>query len=252
MFAIFQCESTKGGEQRVLQFAVVISFDSVSLLIFLLQRQIRRLHNILTLDIEQGHIGAEGIGDISATAVDRGHGQHEQRDSSARPEMRQVMPEYGYDGNQVGRLSIRSIGAETPRLDRVAGQPGGLATDGGRSGLGADGGEPSRRFAEIPRYNGWGGRMAHSMPAGQEQGRVDQQPGRPDRRSAYSIPVGIDPGFGGIQSPCISPATIIDNSQHPALRSAHDTSQPMPRDGFHTPPEVPSPLETDAPGQLHF
>ena len=86
LLAILWYEPTQDGEQRVLPFALVTTIDLLALFIFLFKKQIGHWHDILILDIEQGHLKAGDIDDASATLVDRSNAQVEHHNFSARPE----------------------------------------------------------------------------------------------------------------------------------------------------------------------
>jgi hypothetical protein len=144
------------------------------------------------------------------------------------------MPELGYDINRSGRNFHSPIGAENIRLDP------GLA------------GQPARRVWEwtvaIPRYDSVGWPPWMVQPEEQEEDRADRQLDQLERQSAFYIHVGVDPRYQDMRA-VESSATIINSSQHPALRSVNNTCLPTSHDGFHTPPEVPSPLKTGVVGQ---
>jgi hypothetical protein len=69
LLAFLWYEPTQDGEQRVLPFALVTTVDLLALFIFLFQRQIGHWHDILTSDIEQGHLRVGSIDDALVTLV---------------------------------------------------------------------------------------------------------------------------------------------------------------------------------------
>jgi hypothetical protein len=264
LLAILWYEPTRDGEQRVLPFALVTTVDLLALFIFLFQRQIGHWHDILTSDIEQGHLRAGSIDDASVTLVGRGNEQVEHRDFGGRPDTPQseihqiLMQASGYDidainssGRDVGSSGINTV-RWNPRS--VVGQSGGPAA--GRFDQRWDGGETSGRFtgAEAamrgPSNIGWGTEMVQSVSEGQEVGRADLELGQQEQRSGFFIDGGMnidsDSGFETIYPSCPvgTPNTIYSNI-HPALRPTFDnTSRPVSPDGFQTPKEAPSPLGT--------
>jgi hypothetical protein len=255
LFAILWYEPTQDREQRVLPFAVVTTFDLLALLIFLFQRQIGRWHDILTSDIEQGHVRAGGLDGESATLVSQGNEQVEHRDVSARPETprseirrRQVMQELGYDINAINR-SGRDVGSSITRPNprSVDGRSGGGRLS---SRIGAD--EASGRFTgadvamQRPESVGWTTRTLQPLrePQEMDDGPADLERDPPERPGEFFISLGMDAGasrFGDIHSPrpVRTPDTIIPINIHPAYRPTFNTSRSESHDGFRTPKEAP-------------
>jgi hypothetical protein len=69
LLAILWYEPTQDGEQRVLPFALVTTVDLLALFVFLFKKQIGHWHDILILDIEQGHLKVGDIDDALVTLV---------------------------------------------------------------------------------------------------------------------------------------------------------------------------------------
>lgn len=253
LLSILWYEPTRDGEQRALPFALVTTVDLLALSIFLFQRQIGRWHDILTSDVEQGHLKAGDIDDVSVTLVDQGNEQVEHRDFGARPETLQseihpyqLMQESGYGINVINgsRSNVdSSISIETVRLNpqSVVGRFGEPAA----GGRGFDQGlESGGRFAGVevdmrgPSNVGWGTGMIQpvSESQGMDEGRADlellqqQRQQQQQQQSGFVIDLGVDISsdskFKIIHPPVGTPATIYSNI-HPALRPKFDnTSRP--------------------------
>jgi hypothetical protein len=248
LLAILWYEPTRDGEQRVLPFVLVTTVDLLALFIFLLQRQIRHWHDILTSDIEQGRLRARSIDDPLATLVSQGNEQVEHPDFGGRPDTPEseihqirVMRESGYNIRTIhpsGRDVSSSAGINTIRWNPLSG------TAAGDRGFDQrlDGGETSGRFTEVamrgPSNVGWGTRMVR------EEDQANLEPGRQE----FIIDEGMDNSDSEnetIYPPCPAcPAgtpNIIYSDIHPVLRPIFDnTSQPVSPDGFQTPKEAPS------------
>jgi hypothetical protein len=231
LLAILWYEPTRDGEQRVLPFALVTTFDLLTLFIFLFQRQIGHWHDILTSDIEQGHLRAGSIDGASVTL--------EHRDFGARPdtpqsEISQIQEELVYDIDAINR-SGREVGSSTG-IDTIRLNP--------RSVVGGFG---QRMYSSNV---GWNTGMVQSVSEGQEmeEVRADLGLGQQERRGGFFIDVGMDidsdSGFETIHPSCPvgTPATIYSNI-HPAYRPTFEnTSRPASRDSFQTPKQSPVPL----------
>jgi hypothetical protein len=263
LLAILWYEPTRDGEQGVLPFALVTTVDLLALFIFLLQRQISHWHDILTSDIEQGHLRGRSIDDPLATLVSQGNEQVEHRNFGGRPDTPeseihqiQVMQESGYDIdgiNHSGRDVSSSAGINTIRWNprSVVGPFGGPAAggrvfdqrlDGGETGgrftdQRLDGGENSGRFTEVamrgPPNVGWGTGMV------QEEADLELV------QREFIIDVGMDNSYSEDETPCpacpVGTPNTIYSHIHPVLRPIFDnTSQPVSPDGFQTPKEAPS------------
>ena len=238
LLAILWYEPTRDGEQRVLSFALVTTVDLLALFIFLLQRQISHWHDILTSDIEQGHLRGRSIDEPLATLVSRGNEQVEHHNFGGRPdtpesEIHQIINAERDVSSSAGINTIRW----NPRS--VVGPFGGPAAGGRVFDQRLDSGETGGRFTEVamqgPPNVGWGTGMV------QEEDQADLEP----VRRKFIIDVGMDNSYSEDETPCpacpVGTPNTIYSHIHPALRPIIDnTSQPVSPDGFQTPKEAPS------------
>ena len=244
MLAILWYKPTQDGEQRVLPFAVVTAFDLLDLFIFLFQRKIGHWHDVLTSDVEQGHLKVETPDDASVALVGQDNEQVHHGNLSARPEPSQneihrlrIMQELGYDINAVNR-SGRAVADSVDFDPRSAGEQSGIQVSGGRGfGQTLDGREAGGRSASAkvatnrPKSVEWDSGMLQTM-CEREVEEVEEAESnlRPQQRqSGLFINLGMGAGsrFENPPSPH-TPATAIFNDIHPAYRPILDNASRPP------------------------
>ncbi|KAH8674855.1 hypothetical protein BGZ60DRAFT_404944 [Tricladium varicosporioides] len=234
LLAILWFKPTQDGEQRVLPFAVVTAFDLLALFIFLFQRQIGHWHDILTSDIEQGHLRGENRNDASVALIGQDNEQVHPGDPDEMHRL-QIMHELGYDVNAINR-SGRAVGDSTV-FDSRSKQPGiQVSGDGGcgtkldrRSGGSADPEVPIQRSRSV----GWNAGVVPPTCASQEMEEADLGLRPQQRRSGLLIDLNGGAGFKTPHSPqtpttIISSntySTIIPTNTHPANRSTLDNTR---------------------------
>jgi hypothetical protein len=246
LLAILWYKPTQDGEQRVLPFALVTTFDLLALFVFLFKKQIGHWHGILISNIEQGHLKAGSVDDASVTLMGQGNEQVEHHDSGARPD--------------TPRSEMRQIQVmQNPRS--VVGWSGGPAAGGRGFSQILDSGETRRRFAgaetatQGPSNVGWGTRMVRSTNEGEvmEEGRADLGLGQQEQQRGFFIDLGMEidneSGFETIYpSARVGTPTTIYSNIHPALRSKFDDTRPVSPNGFQTTKEALSPTGTSVLG----
>jgi hypothetical protein len=177
----FSYKPTQDGEQRVLPFAVVTAVDLLSLLIFLLQRQIGRWHDILTLDIEQGHFGVEEE-DAAATQVGGPDEQREQRDFDARPQAGRHTSSIAEDQTGVGGHIADYREIEWPAM---------MVREEGRMNQQPDQPEEENTFIHAPRGPRSGGGVPPTVGSPATVTDNDRHPAlRPDNNVSGPMPPG--------------------------------------------------------------
>jgi hypothetical protein len=223
---------------------VVTTFDLLDLFIFLFQRQIGHWHDILTSDIEQGHLRVGTPDDASVALAGRDHEQVHHGDLSARPEPSQnemhrlrIMRELGYDMNAINR-SGRAVGDSVDFDPRSAGEQSGVQVSGGRGfGQTLDGREAGGRSASAkvttnrPESVEWDSGMLQTLCEREvaEAEEADSNLRPQQRQSGFFIDLGMGAGsrFENPPSPQ-TPATVVFNNTHPAYRPTLDNASRPP------------------------